>query len=174
MGQFVHGWKRNAGFVALATACAIAACWFRSDSVSDTISLPLSGSTYVQVVSCNERLVFSHVSITAADNQVKDRLPFWMADSSRSIPEKYPQWKCLQLGGGSCWRMRPKIGTERFTIYDVRILCSECKFSTREYRAEFCCMGFQEWWIVLSLTLLSAWLLLGRSRQPKPTKDMSD
>ena len=166
MGEFFHGWRRKVGLMTLLMACLLSACWFRSYSINDTISIPISHTEYLQVASSNQHLIFGSVLLTTIDGEGRERLPMWMANPTKVTGIRHPQWRFATFGDRHLDKYldkaRPNIGMGR----DWKRMQTRSSEFTIDYRY----VGTMYWWFVAPLTLLSAWLLLSKPRKSKHTK----
>ena len=156
MDEFLKSVRRKLGALTLAMACLLSADWFRSYSMNDTISIPISHTKYFQVASSNQHLIFGSVFVTPIDGDGKERLPLWMANEAQSTPDKDQQWRFVELDGGYSIRFQPSIGMGRWG--ELRRTLSN------QFEIVYRYVGTVYWWFVLPLTLLSAWLLLSKPR----------
>ena len=146
MGEFVKGWRRKVGCVTLMLACVFMAVWVRSTQVEDILRVKVGSSNGV-VIASSEGSLFGYVS------------------------EQATMFRELQFMGLS-WDSR-WIGDSKRSFFSA--------FRQRQIRSEFCGSGiaicFGEGaiystlvrvsllWIIVPLTVLSAWLFLGKPRK---------
>ena len=172
MGEFFLGWRRKIGMVTLLMACLLSACWFRSYSINDTISIPIRHTEYLQVASSNQHLIFGSVLMTTIDGEGTQRLPLWMANPTEFTGVRRRQWRFATFGDRHLDKYfdnaRPNLGMGR----DWKRMRTPSSEFTIDYRY----VGTVYWWFVIPLTLLSAWLLLSkpRSKTAKPQPPSGD
>ena len=145
MGEFFKGWRRKIGLVMLAMACVLATGWMRSYTVQDFVYIPTAGA----VISFGG----SFCGLRPLDEPSPSRAR-WSSESVTPSTYFHPPWTTcyhkwqLQFGGfgigEGLWGLRYS------SVYFVLI---------------------PYWLLVLPLTLLSAWLILGKSRKVKPAAD---
>lgn len=164
MGYF-KPWWRKFGLVNLALACALSACWFRSYSTNDTMTVPLSDTKYLQVASSNQQLIFGSVLVTPIQGDSAKRLPLWMANPTEFKGMKRKQWRIATFGDQHLDKYfdkaRPNIGRG--------MAWNRMQTGSSEFTIDYRFVATMYWWFVLPLALLSAWLLVARPRVKKPT-----
>lgn len=144
--------RRKLGVVTLVMACVLMVGWVRSHSDDDRVYCPLGANTY-----CSLRSSDGTVILLRAD-QMKSTLvpthPGWFRKAynrpTRVIDEienslKILPWQWERFGFGT-------ITFEAVSVYRLTAL------------------KIPYWSLVIPLTLLSAWLLLSKSRAGKPTE----
>ena len=166
MMEVFRGWKRKVGFCTLLMACVFSACWFRSYSTNDTISLPVGGTTYLQVASSNQRLMFGFVLMTTIDGDGIERLPLWIANPTEFAGVGRQQWRIATFGDRHVDKFFDKslsnIGRGRMWLL--------IRNRSSQFSIDYKYVATLYWWFVLPLTLLSAWLLLSKPRRSTQTK----
>lgn len=142
MGTYFKPLRRKFGVLTLVMACVVAAGWVRSLSIGDTISLKshtlLSGQGYIRWVRTTGRIDANRAFDHATGN------PFnWY--NGRGSKSAYDWRYCgFAYGKRDGADLLEDEGTIAFTMFN--------------YCAPYCA-------IVIPLTLLSAWMLLGKPRQ---------
>jgi len=140
MGELFHGWRRKLGVVTLVMACVLMAGWIRSETIGDDITFRLG--------KCGHEIRSERSRITSISTWVRD---------SRWLPEN--EWTTgfsPEVDSGSIW---DRIGF----LYNV------CENNDADSNLSFQRLLMVPYWsIVIPLTLLSAYLLLGKPRIAKP------
>jgi len=150
MGDFIKGWQPKAGVVTLVVACVFAAGWIRSLAVSDTIVLTISNHTYVWLFSEVHTVEFA---IFPTEYELEWE-PYWYAgDIAQPDPDPNVSTHWLWHWGGFGFAESVTQCVKTSPIID------RCMLLSVPY-----------WSIVISLTLLSAYLLLTKPRVATPTK----
>ena len=141
MGEFFHGWRRKAGLVTLMMACLLTVGWMRSRLTSDSVIIPSRDGC---------------VGLNSAIGGLRwgrwiGNSPFEITWSSAqvAIQENYPwgdmdvEWKREWAGFyfGAASLTNPPLHVEEWII--------------------------PYWSLVLPLTLISVWLILGKPRKAK-------
>lgn len=145
MHEFFRGWRRKAGLVTLVLACAFLGLWFRSFSTTDDcISFPHNYSLY----SHDGSISWNVHDISLGDSAVDFGV---VAEGSEQQigrgfelfhPKVYNRWECCGL------------------VYSDTSFAGSGR--VRQY-------WISAWYFISPLTVLSAWLLLSKRRQPKST-----
>ena len=141
MREFFHGWRRKAGLVTLVMALVFVAGWVRSLSVADEVATRINRTTLI-ASSLHGRVGLGH----HVGDFPRSKMPRWnssQVDTNGFERDFVIQWK-------SCGVM----------IIEPRGLRSS---PTYILTVPYC-------YIVIPLTLLSAYLLLGKPRQSTPKK----
>ena len=143
MGEFFKGWRRKAGLVTLAMACLLAVAWMRSYVVRDVVTFTRSDRLHMIVSS------HSHASWWAMANVYSQ-----MEWNRYSIPP-------TERGRNS--------HLAHFRLMESTI--ASVMLQSRPPQGAIWTVPY--WSLVLPLTLLSAWLILGKTRkyQPPSTSD---
>ena len=151
MGEFFHGWRRKIGVVTLLLTCVLMAGWLRSFVVGDTV-LFSEGFTTVALHSCTGRLyLIAGTDSTRFDEPTKLMQPEWHVFPPINFVMPDPP----EHSGG-------------FQFMGFVIGANKSHPGQIEYRSDVCLIPY--WLIILPLTLLSAYLLLSKTRQSTPTK----
>ena len=159
MFDYFRGWKRKAGLVTLVMACAFAAGWVRSAFKSDTFCVPCGFNYYIQVTSSRRHLILA--TMTAADREGKSPrlVPFWMPQSYD--PDSWIVFQNVLENGAE---------TSVFGSNEVFSVVRH-EFGFNNWVVLYRMIGFPYWSIVIPLTLLSAWLLLGKPRDKASVRE---
>ena len=141
MGTFFLGWRRNLGIVTLVMALMFTGGWIRSLSVDDSINFPSGKSTFHTISSDQNDLI-------------------WMAWSGPDfVPDRFPgfyeSYVPLHSNNDPFGGNHPERDWHAFGFR-----FAESPSDTLAFRVWM----VPYWSIVLPLTLLSAWLLLTKSR----------
>lgn len=142
MGEFFRGWRRKAGLVTLAMATLFLMLWFRSHLIADFITTGTSNDSHHGVSSAGGYVVWTR---NRSDSLLGHpaRLSWLSRTHQRSIltlPEDF------QISA-----QRTFFGAEFTTMRREAITASFWKVSYL--------------WFILPLTLLSACLILGKTRK---------
>jgi hypothetical protein len=147
MGTFFHGWRRKVSCVALLTACMLACAWVRSQDLKDVVSVCRDNETLHWLVSSNGELRWITIHGLGGD-------PYWSAHNHwRTYPNNSsvavvnpstltPYWNYASIGFslGQGWVEDPISDSRGWVIVPY-------------------------WSITLTLTLLSAYLILWKPRK---------
>ena len=143
MREVFDGWRRKAGVVTLGMALPLMGMWIRSDSVGDFIIWPAANSREEMLISAESKLTWQ----TAYDSEEVAGYPRWVAnvlDKSVTVIE----------------------ADKQYTVYRFRFLGIEAGDVNFPHGPggifSFCCIPYG--FIVIPLTLLSAWLILSKPR----------
>ncbi|WP_010581632.1 hypothetical protein [Schlesneria paludicola] len=148
MGEFFRGWKRKLGVVTLLLACGFLAAWVRSQSSLDAL-FRLNQTNTHGVISVHGRVSWER--IWPIRNPRPSRWLYRVNDQ----PGLEESWEGYELH----WRVAG-LG------FDFSAFCNEeVVASGPRWIQEFESWTIPYWAIVLPLTLLSAHLLLGKSRE---------
>ena len=154
MREFVYGWRRKTGLALLATAMLLTVAWFRSLVLTDIVSTVAFGDLHV-VQSGHGVVVWGRQLGMTIDiggwysfGTIKHRNSYQFSKAWKP-PDN---WRC-------CWQ---------YGIGDAAVGSHEQVgggLRTLWWRAPY-------WVLVLPLTLLSAFLIFSKPRQPKSAKDL--
>ena len=148
MGDFLYGWRRKAGGVALVLACVVVAGWVRSWRVDDLIQLTSEEDMATDIhIRSFEGFLIMQVETLVPPKPIKWAVPKW------SIVELH---KTAAADDPMIWRFRWcgfAAGYELGRAY------------LPDGRVDLWFIPY--WSIVIPLTLLSAYLLLVKPRKPK-------
>jgi len=149
MGEYFKGWRRKTGCVTLAIACVLLAVWVRSQSNPTTFSAPIDAMTEYGLKLDPDRIavIRTRVVLPTADQQVT------LDDDGTVIIENKAR---DDHSTGNIAKTRYPNG--RVSMFNWSI----CVDNTIAF------LDAPYWPIVLSLTLLSAYLLLVKPRVAKP------
>ena len=161
MGEFFHGWRRKVGVLTLLLACMFAVGWMRSPRIIDSIRFPAQMHAKESLVSVTiDSLISSSHSIfwVRSDEGSADISPTEEID----LGPRYPKWNTSSehpelFHSQFKWRWR----VCGFGIGDFDVERHEGSWET--------CAIIPYWSIVIPLTVLSAWLLLSKSRKLEKT-----
>ncbi len=146
--------RQKVGVVTLAISCLLMSGWVRSQSMQDTFAVRTGSAYRFKLVSAWQRLVFVIIHI---DSNEQFTFTFWTSESAvRS------EWRLLLV---------PPVPTLSFRI-DNRFLATGngvAQFGNTKISADSFHLPY--WSVVIPLTLLSAWLLLSKPRQTKPSTE---
>ncbi len=148
MGDFSHGWRRKCGLVALAMACVFTAGWVRSLTTEDVFFVPL-GPFHSAALSSADQLVAWRCGYEDSGgelNWISDTLSHWAADFDERLQDP----------------IFPGEGDLVDWIWISGLTIGETSFY-RPYRRQVLLI-IPYWLIVLSPTLLAAFLLLNKPR----------
>ena len=141
MWDFFRGWKRKVGVVTLFLACSLSAAWVRSSFLQESLNLPIGERSSVQIVSQCQSLNLFAIRAHLADPQLH------IIDySGEKLYDTVPH---VQLGG-----MRFSGPKGYFHL----------QFQMDAQTWSVMLITLPYWMLVLPLTLLSAYLLLKKSR----------
>ena len=146
MGEYFKPLRRKIGVLTLGLACVAAAGWVRSQTVTDRLSFKVNNRTWHTLFSCIEGVGWQRDRYEAdlqSDPDVFDLLE-WQSDedTNRYNMEPYASLKYWPIFRFDISRPNPDMKSV-YVRYSV---------------------------VVIPLTLLSAWLLLSKSRsKPQPT-----
>ena len=140
MGEFFKLWRRRVGVVTLLLACGSMDLWIRSKKVLDLIRLPFIKSTTIYLLSDKKTICFGISSGAHWTSGVWQSKPAGRANDLGA--ERYFTWYENRLGFGIA-------GNDSWP-----------NSLQREVDVPY-------WYVVIPLTLLSAWLLLSKPRQSK-------
>ena len=150
MGEFFTGWRRKAGLVMLGMALACMSAWVRSLSTLDVAGVPTNELTSVNGGLFWERM-FSTVPDVGLPNYERQYRWYSVSQSVgiaiRDVPDNLPRWRFLGFGTGEYGTM---ISERHGLPTDV--------FRVTYWRLPY-------WSLAWPLTLLSAWLILGKTRK---------
>jgi len=147
MTEFFHDWRRKAGVVALVMSCMFAVGWIRSLDIQDSIRIHLTVDTYSELVSgCG-----------------------WLEQTFCNVQGDFmlygPIWQSSAVTPGN--------SLHYLTDYNLLSEKRFCGFEYSEYQHRagiyFSIRRIPYWLLVILLAALSAHLLLGKPRVPKPT-----
>lgn len=151
MREFFHGWRRKAGCVALVMACVLTTGWIRSQREFDCFALTDNSWVHIIVQSAGGRLTLFFNSLNSAP-----AVYWWHGELSRDAEPIDPMEDCV--GCDIEWR-RDWTG---FTAVSYSVKDGAEIIRTLSFI-------FPYWSVVLPLTLLSAYLILWKTRKkPKP------
>jgi hypothetical protein len=152
--EFFRVWRRKAGVVTLAIALLLTVVWNRSYQIADRIGVQRDQTTHC-IKSCCGSVSWTRFT---DDDAVE-----WSSERALDVqPDRYGdetiyerRWSCgaIDLWAGA------------FIMHDSYRLLGW------QHRAERCIIPY--WPIVLSVTVLSAWLLLIKPRPAKSAKESS-
>lgn len=145
MKEFFHGWRRKVGLVTLVMACLFLCGWFRSFVICDSLGWSMSAPA-------------SPIWGVSASGEL-----FLVAE----IPVGWGTFKPSR----SLWETMPAEPLDR-------MIASDTKWSFRCFgfgyaRNQFQFIMFPYWSIILSLTFLSAYLILWKPRKRFETSPIS-
>jgi hypothetical protein len=151
MGEFFKGWRRKAGLVALALACALMALCVRSCMLCDELSFRAFGDRHY-VISQSSRLLFGTDRKSTVWGSVRHSVVriAHMRDTDMPFDDSYLE---------SRWRYK-WVGVE-WGFYEVK----EFKLYGLPKNLYWCRVPY--WSLILPMTLLSAWLILAKPRKAK-------
>ena len=160
MGEFFNGWRRKIGLLTLVMACVFMAGWIRSLQRVDSRIVFTSTSSSLQLISGNatitvRRFVSPH-AVKSLPGLV-DRLLLVgvfppSGNSSGNVAFSIDEKSRLQIGNPYSWTVK----TGGFGIGQVK---------DKDLPLQVFVWAVPYWFIVISLTLLSAYLLLNKPRQ---------
>jgi hypothetical protein len=148
VGEFFKGWRRKAGLVALAMAVLLAMAWMRSYVIRDEVGLSANGHDLV-VQSKHGRLLGISLDVEVVAG--------WTSQPHPSDSKFFGDHFYNRFSHSFEWQ---------------REICG-INFGRGHLRqpgnpdAGFHAMQLPYWSLVLPLTLLSAWLILGKRRKAK-------
>jgi len=154
MGNFCHLWRRKFGVATLMMACMALAGWVRSGFVRDTLNLTLGE---YPVWLCSEN---GHVSWVA---QIERDPNVWMS---------FYNWECDHPSGYSHFPSNYRLLSESLPTAQ-QWKWNWLGFVTKLTGGELPCWIVSYWCIITPMTLLSAYLLLGKPLKPAavPTEE---
>ena len=151
MGEFFKGWRRKAGLVTLAMACALMVGWVRSSVVCDQLFIPLRASGLWTASVKGQLGCVRHtdwhepIEWYSADTSVFPDITIF--DEIHHLDSATSQWSHFGFRFGAGRIPTPTGGAiQQWDSF------------------QFCYIPY--WSLVLPLTLLSAWLILGKRRKP--------
>lgn len=146
MGEFFKGWRRKAGLVTLAMACLLFVAWMRSLTTKDDCF----------AFSRTEWILSGDGYLTVVLMERGGHFSDWQATQNGPVAYRM----------GRCWS-----NTWRWTVAGARFGFDTYGDAKMEVdKAWWCRLPF--WEIILPLTLLSAWLILGKTKEVKPAADL--
>lgn len=160
MKEFFRGWRRKAGCVALVMALVVWSCWLRSLIVCDILMMN-DGTTIIQSAPNCLALLRS-----PAAGAAKWSPPTWFSMAIGSSGGPSPDWTWQFCG--FCYGYQMKGTATTTTEYpNGRVVTTEVEYVAHEHA-----WVIPYWSIATPLTLLSAYLLLWKSRkQDRITND---
>jgi len=154
MRKFFRSWKRKLGVVTLLIACVFAGGWARSFDRRETIAFRFGEDNRIEFGSNQSQFTLA-LNLCADGKHYGDK--FYSSSASRKvdaeIDARHIKWQ-------------RSFGEFMFR----RLTYLEADPSLRWYPSggsDIISWTFPYWSIVIPLTLLSAWLLLSKPRQPK-------
>jgi hypothetical protein len=157
MGTFFKGWRPKIGVLTLAMACAFAVGWVRSHFSDDRISLKLATGAFGARSNWKSLLVFRSQLVEGLSNLNTPNLTLHSDPTKNDHRRPLPETHWFNNGLEITWRI------DGFGFHAGRAeYIVEKRTSAWTY---YCVMPY--WSIVLPLTMLSAWLLLGKSESGK-------
>lgn len=145
MNGFFKPWRRKFGVVTLVAACVTAGGWVRSLIIHDTFQFPIRKHTTSFVETMNQRLTCS----IEFHNSTSGASPYWGIEATPEIDPLDDEpfgWRLRSCGFGVGGNLDDS--PEYYWLIAWQI---------------------PYWSIVVPLTLLSAWLLLSKPKQRKPS-----
>ena len=146
MREFCRGWRRKVGLVTLAMVMLLMAGWMRSVVVWNRISVCSGQYTIHQFSSSGGRLGWER-----RENDVYSNLPLVFFDSDVNSSDLF------------AYEKHPSDNYFEWQFDSGGFVC--CKVTDDEGFVPFTLVIMPYWSLVLPLTLLSAWLILGKTRK---------
>jgi hypothetical protein len=163
VGDFFRSWRRKTGCALLILACVLTSAWIRSQQVIDIVSFPAvpsfsNGIGSGQLISWNRGVIWALVRNTSGEGLYLPRLTTLYSSNlayqqiTEDLDENVFNNPLIQ------WKIR-------FNGIGYGESDATCNDGSRNliFLVPYCCM-------VTPLTLISAWLLLSKSR-PSKTKE---
>ncbi len=151
VGEFFKGWRRKAGLVTLAMACVLAVGWSRSYLATDALNIPTREFTIQVLASVNGSLVWG--GLDGRKSKFIPNIHVWDTREANGIHDT------LILGQQQFrW-----LGFE-VVDFNERYYGRKTQPNATVYHAYWI---IRYWSLVPPLTLLSAWLILGKPRKAK-------
>jgi len=149
MPRFFHGWRRKTGLVTLVVALAVTAMQFRSRDAFDGLYLDGKQTQY---------------SFVSADSQFR-----FMRRTSRLRQPIFIHWIIGAKLDDTC-RDPFARGNVEWRRDWLHANCGVFSVQETQFPMRVQLLAVPHWFLILPLTLLSAYLLLSRPRQSSPTK----
>lgn len=152
--------RRKLGLLTLVLACVLMCGWMRSVQVTDFLIFPATGNLGTSLLSSRHRLMLcTEYCADPAGIRVA-----WSAFTRRRF---YPIWKCRSRSLEDFTIIHWSINVCGFAISEPRessgSIGSVPNAITYDFTSQYWSIPY--WFIVLPLTLLSAWLLLSNPKQ---------
>ncbi len=170
MGNFLHGWRRKTGLLSLALALALTAPWLRSYLFYDTVSL-LCQASHHRFDSEQGRLLWQcDHSWTTNEFRRRQRMQFHWITLHYPDPNLPIDSKLLDpLHGYEVdWRWnwsQFSFGAGREITESAELLSDGGPSKLRAIFDHRVAWTIPYWSLVLPLTLIAAWLILGRPKR---------
>lgn len=158
MREYFRGWKRKTGCLTLALACVFMAGWVRSHSVHDALVIPTGKHSSIQIISACRCFVLLAAGITGSTPNTFEYT--WQSKPCQHNRTMLRIETCLRTPAQSLSR-RIETGIEINGI-----LPSAGDFRLDDVSASY--YGISYWYLILPMTLVSAYLLLSKPRPKKP------
>ena len=156
MGEFFKGWRRKAGLVTLAMACMLSMGWMRSYGIQDMIPVKDGESLHV-VESIDGGLRWTR-HVPPPNSQTY---------SSQDIPVRWSSQDVSKIGSAKYWVVAGMFNVEwQWNWCGFHFAAATIGNPPAKTRHDVLIIPY--WSLVLPLTLLSAWLILGKPRKAKP------
>jgi len=150
MSEFFRGWKRKVGVATLIVACVFAALWVRGQTIKDVYQFGSGEGPFFNTL-VSSRFGLMWLRYQATDGTTYSWNPGWF---------EVPIDATTTLHSGEC-RL----------IYDIQWRLTWWGFdfcnSAKGDQIHAVHRNIPYWSIVIPLTLISAWLLLGKPRQAR-------
>ena len=150
MGNVFYGWPRKVGVVTLMMACVLMAGWVRSPSLQDILRFPTGTHSSIQVTSACSLVMFITIQSESVDERLTNLDLICFPVDKRG--------RILRFASNFDFAGTNDVPLKAFHMNrGIRTFASN-NFTWQSYQVPY-------WFIVIPLTLLSAYLLLSKPRK---------
>lgn len=165
MSEFFRGWRRKIGVLTLLLACVLMGGWLRSLRAVNNVAFTIGGHSLVQLISRDEALAVRRIKSRLAVKELS-------VDRVSLIGFQAPQGNST---GNLAINVDPPARTAEGSPFDwimKRYGFEIGNCADKQFPLQIFVVRVPYWFMVIPLTLISAYLFLTKPRQSNQTKNL--